>query len=230
MTTRKTCTKCKQDKELTEFYKDRRIKDGLRSQCKSCMKGYHETNREKITARQKAHYQANREKIIARQQAHYQANREKVSVYKRAHYEAHREEVRSRQHAYYQENSEILKERSAQYKRDRLANDPTFRQVGNIRSNLRGILHGRGAHQPTLELLGCTGQEWRDHLESQFTEGMSWDSYGKGDGKWEIDHILPVSSFDQTDPEQRKICWHYSNTQPLWHTENVLKGNSIPTE
>jgi|14BtaG_2_1085337.scaffolds.fasta_scaffold49201_3 hypothetical protein len=196
----KHCKRCDTTKTVDQFYKDKSSKDGLQFKCKACVKAYSE------------------------------ANSEEIAIYKKAHYAANREAVRAKHKAYYQENKEVLKERSAEYKRNRLADDPTFRRVGNIRSNLRGILRGTGSHQPTLDLLGCTGPEWRVHLESLWTEGMSWDLYGKGDGKWEIDHVLPVSSFDQSDLEQRKICWHFSNTQPLWHVDNVRKGDTIPTE
>jgi hypothetical protein len=55
---------------------------------------------------------------------------------------------------------------------------------------------------------------------------MSWDNYGE----WHVDHIIPVSAFDQTDPEQQKECWNYLNTQPLWAKDNMAKGSTIPTE
>jgi len=74
-------------------------------------------------------------------------------------------------------------------------------------------------------LIGCTVQELRDHLEFQFRESMSWDNCGRNG--WEIDHIIPCSSFDLTDPEQQKRCFHFSNLQPLWSEENLRKGNKI---
>jgi len=71
-----------------------------------------------------------------------------------------------------------------------------------------------------LDLLGCTVEELRAHLEKQFKRGMSWSNYGR----WHIDHIRPCASFDLTDPEQQRICFHYSNLQPLWAEENMRKG------
>ena len=77
----------------------------------------------------------------------------------------------------------------------------------------------------SLELLGSTIQEAREHLEKQFKEGMTWDNHGhKG---WHIDHIIPCASFDLTDPEQQKKCFHYTNLQPLWAKENISKGSKI---
>jgi hypothetical protein len=55
---------------------------------------------------------------------------------------------------------------------------------------------------------------------------MTWDNYGE----WHMDHIQPCASFDQTDPEQQKICWHYTNYQPLWAEDNLRKSDTIINE
>jgi hypothetical protein len=60
------------------------------------------------------------------------------------------------------------------------------------------------------------------HLEAQFRDGMSWDNYGRYG--WHIDHIIPCSSFDLTDTDQQRKCFHYTNLQPLWAHENLSKG------
>jgi hypothetical protein len=70
----------------------------------------------------------------------------------------------------------------------------------------------------TIELLGCSIEEARVYIESQFTEGMSWSNYGLHG--WHIDHINPVSTFDLSDPEQQKQCFHYTNLRPLWAKDN----------
>lgn len=68
---------------------------------------------------------------------------------------------------------------------------------------------------------------FRQHLESLFTEGMSWDNWGYGNDKWNIDHIIPCSAFDLTKPEQQKQCFNYLNQQPMWQIDNFKKGNKI---
>jgi hypothetical protein len=127
---------------------------------------------------------------------------------------------------YQSENAERIATLHRDYERKRKAVDPLYRWVAQTRCRLRHILHGTGSHQPTLDLLGCNRQEYRDHLESQFTDGMSWDNYGE----WQVDHIIPVSAFDQNKLDERAICWHYSNTQPLWAEDNMAKGSKLPTE
>ena len=62
-----------------------------------------------------------------------------------------------------------------------------------------------------------------DHLEKQFQPGMSWDNHGY-DG-WHVDHIRPCASFDLTDEEQVRKCFHYTNLQPLWAKDNLRKGS-----
>ena len=75
----------------------------------------------------------------------------------------------------------------------------------------------------TSKLLGCSIDRACDHLESQFTEGMSWDNYGE----WHIDHIIPCSFFDLTKPSHQKLCFNWKNLQPLWAEDNMSKGNKI---
>jgi hypothetical protein len=74
-----------------------------------------------------------------------------------------------------------------------------------------------------MEYLGCTLEELKIHLESQFKEGMNWGNYGK----WEIDHIFPLSKADLTNLEEYKKVFHYTNLQPLWKAENRSKGNKL---
>lgn len=108
-----------------------------------------------------------------------------------------------------------------EYEKNKLLNDPSFRIAKSVRGRVRKILLGIRKYKPTLELLGCTFEELKFHLESQFKENMSWDNYGK----WHIDHIRPCASFDLTDYEQQKLCFNYKNLQPLWAEDNLKKSD-----
>ncbi len=77
----------------------------------------------------------------------------------------------------------------------------------------------------TMILLGCSIPEFKAHLESKFKPGMNWSNHTK-DG-WHIDHILPCASFDLTDPEQQRKCFHFTNLQPLWATDNRSKSDRV---
>lgn len=94
----------------------------------------------------------------------------------------------------------------------------------NLRGRLRKAFLSQDLRKSdsVFELTGCTLSELITHLSSLFTEGMSLDNYGQ----WVIDHIRPVGSFDLTDPEQQRLCFHYTNLQPLWHKDNLKKIKS----
>lgn len=72
--------------------------------------------------------------------------------------------------------------------------------------------------------LGCSVQELMRHLESKFTSGMTWETWGCGRGKWHVDHIKALSFFDLSDRKQFLQACHYSNLQPMWGSENIAKG------
>ena len=87
---------------------------------------------------------------------------------------------------------------------------------------MRFILRGTQKSQRTCELLGCSPEELKAHLETTFTEGMSWDNYGE----WHIDHIIPCAAFDQTDYTERMACWNRRNLRALWGQENMEKSDT----
>lgn len=92
-----------------------------------------------------------------------------------------------------------------------------------LRARLWAALKDICKSESTLKLLGCTIEELKTHIENQFQPGMTWENwsyYG-----WHIDHIRPCTSFNLTDPIQQKQCFHYSNLQPLWSEENLLKNS-----
>lgn len=71
-----------------------------------------------------------------------------------------------------------------------------------------------------LKYLGCTLDELKIHIEARFTEGMTWLNHGE----WHIDHKRPVASFFLEEVEQMRLCFHYSNLQPMWGPDNCSKG------
>ena len=59
------------------------------------------------------------------------------------------------------------------------------------------------------------------HLEGLFMEGMSWENQGE----WHLDHIIPVSI--ATSEEEIIKLNHYTNFQPLWAEDNIIKSNKL---
>ena len=153
-----------------------------------------------------------------------------------------RQKKLDREKKYIEENSNKIREQEREYCikhkdkirkrfRDRKAEDLGFKLLQNMRFMLnyhtkrclRNYNTDYSKLYNTQELLGCTREELADHLRQQYTEGMTDENYGE----WHVDHIIPCSSFDVTKPEQAKVCFHYTNLQPLWAEDNLRKGKKI---
>jgi hypothetical protein len=110
-----------------------------------------------------------------------------------------------------------------EYQKNKKQTNPLFKLRGNI-SNLIYISikkQGYTKRSQTYKILGCTYEEFKIHLENQFTKGMSWENQGE----WHLDHIYPVSL--AKDEEELYKLNHYTNFQPLWAEDNFKKGNKI---
>ena len=94
----------------------------------------------------------------------------------------------------------------------------------NLRCRLNRALKGNIKSARTIDLVGCSIEFLLKHLEKLFYNIMTWDNHGK---YWEIDHIIPCDSFDLTDPEQQRKCFHWTNLQPLTIKQNRSKGNKL---
>ena len=75
-----------------------------------------------------------------------------------------------------------------------------------------------------MKLIGCTIEELWIHLESckSWEPWMTRENYGRGG--WDVDHIIACATFNLTDPVHQRICFNWSNLQPLEHIENIKKG------
>ncbi len=83
-------------------------------------------------------------------------------------------------------------------------------------------LIGSPKKNATNEYLGYSASELASHLEVLFQHGMGWHNRGK----WHIDHIRPLSSFDLADPEQLKAANSLTNLRPMWAKLNLRKSDS----
>ena len=125
----------------------------------------------------------------------------------------------------YNKNKKSRIKRQVEYEKKRLKVDYAFKLKKRLRTRLRDALRGKAIKsKKTLELLGIPDFEFfLTWMESKFKEGMNWQNIRL----WHIDHIIPCSHFDLTKPEEQAKCFHYTNLQPLWASENLSKGNRI---
>jgi len=118
------------------------------------------------------------------------------------------------------------RERLNRNRRDALRKNPSFCMGMLISCKIREAIKGQTGEKNknyAEALLGIPIMEYREYIKDKFIKGMAWENYGE----WDIDHIKPLSSFDLTDPEQQKICFYHTNTQPLWEEDNQKKGAKI---
>lgn len=210
----KICSKCKIEKEVCNFYIVKKPLLQYRARCKKCTikedKIYQENNKESILKRSKIYRENNKEIIEKKRIEYYKSNPEKYNERKK-----YFEEHRKKNLKYYRD-----------YHKNRIKNDVNFRLIKILRSRLNKFIHNNNnltKTSKTIEFLGCSVLELKNHLGHQFTEGMSWDNYGYYG--WHIDHITPLS-LAKTEEELYILC-HHSNLQPLWAKDNISKGNKI---
>ena len=225
----KRCSRCGEIKPVDDFYKDRKMKDGLTIYCKACSlassKAYYKANTEKAKAARYAYYNANREKHRACVIAWNEANPEKLRAYTKAWRDKNPDKILAANRAWRKANREKVNT----YAKEREANlrkiDPKFKLNGNIKAAINKALKGAKAGRHWETLVGYTIDELKRHIEMQFVDGMRWYNMGK----WHIDHITPISAFnfETPDHEDFKRCWALKNLRPLWAEDNLRKSNKL---
>lgn len=113
------------------------------------------------------------------------------------------------------------RKRSNQQSKKRRDSNVIHRLINNHRSRIHHAFRAAALKKThrSIEYLGCTIPEYKAHLEAQFQSEQSWENYGK---TWEIDHIIPLCS--AKSEEELMTLFHYTNTRPLWSSENRSKG------
>jgi len=123
---------------------------------------------------------------------------------------------------YYETNKESIREYKKLWAKEKRKNDPLFKLKDNLRSLIRESIKNKGYKKLTKTelILGCSFEEFKNHLEFKFEDWMNWDNYGNPkDGivainkSWDIDHIIPCSS--ALNEEELIKLNHYTNLQPL---------------
>jgi hypothetical protein len=204
----KQCVRCKKNKKLTQFHKQKASADGHKSWCKICTQEYgikhKQKNRKKIQKQQKEYKIKNKNNLNEYNKQWRKDNPDKVFEIRKKYRKKYRDKINKR-------------------RRQKLKENINFRLRTIISNRIRMALSRGSKNSTAYDLTGCSWEDLKLYLESRFTVGMSWDNFGE----WHIDHIKPCCSFDLTDREQQKLCFHYTNLQPLWAIDNLKKSGKL---
>jgi len=202
----KICSQCQSSKSLNEFYLDR---GRPRKNCKQCF--YSMQNKNNKLKNQKAYYYSHQKQRLEYNNNYYEKNKEKLIDYQKKYRLKNPEKV-----------AKLKKEWDM-----RFSSSLSHRLKKALRARVYAALKNKAKKaKKTQELVGCSISELIKFIENKFQKGMTWDNYGLCG--WHIDHIRPCAAFNLTDPTQQKLCFHYSNLQPLWAIDNLKKGDSLP--
>lgn len=247
----KNCACCFESKSIDLFSKDNKRKDGINVYCKSCAsikkKAYRDKNKDVINQKSREYYIQNREKCLDSKRKWTAENKEyykkynfenKERIYElynkrkhryvdniKSHYLKNKERISEYHKQYRLNNKEKINKRIKSYRKNRLLTDSIYFTKIKITKSIRDSFKRRGVSKGTRteEILGCTYEFFRSHMESMFSDGMSWDNYGYYG--WHIDHIIPLSTA-KNENDVIKLN-HYTNLQPLWMADNLKKGCNI---
>lgn len=246
----KNCSKCGLLKPIDLFCKNKSNKDGHNYQCKICqyasVKEYKNKNKDKYAESNKKYRQLNSDKIKKAKHNHFKNNKKQITQ-KHKEYNVKNKDKLKKTHAkkYINNKNNILKARRDYYiknknkvkfyqkeyrkKNREKINNRNKKNKLKINYNIEQALRARISRavkrskniksDSTIKLIGCDIDFFKSHIESKFTKGMTWEN--RGLYGWHLDHIKPCSSFDLSNPEQQKMCFHYTNIQPLWATTEI---------
>lgn len=205
----KICSKCKLELSIDKFNKDKKSSDNLSYWCKNCVnknnKNYRKNNEIKINK----YYQKNKEIL-----------KKKYKSYREEYYKKYRIEIIEYQKEYKKKN----RDKKNKYELYKKRNDFNYHMLCNLRSRLWSIYTGKTRSGHMLDYINCSSQFLQEYILNKLTGIMTKENYGS---VWEIDHILPCSSFDLSKEENIYKCFHYTNLQPLLISDNRSKNNKL---
>jgi hypothetical protein len=202
----KKCTKCLETKPLDMF-----AKKNTNHWCKNCQNIY-----------TREYYSNNRDKILKNNKKYAIENKHKQKEYHIKYHQKNKDRKREYSKEYYIKNKESIIKKTMAYTKSKRNVCPVFSLKERIRRRISEALKSNNHKKEgmSIQYLGCTWLELKEHLECQFKPGMSWENRKE----WHVDHIIPLALFDLTDLEQQKTAFHVTNLQPLWAKDNLKKG------
>jgi prenyltransferase beta subunit len=182
---------------------------------------YNKIHAKEISKQRKFYYLTHKILFYTLHKVYYKKFLKDIKRYRELYNKLHLKEKQKYNQIYYKNNKIKINKFRNEYFKQRKKYDINFKILCNLRTRISETLKGNPKLATTMNVIGCSIEKLRRHLESQFTKGMSWSNYGK----WHIDHIKPCAKFDLSKPSEQRKCFHYTNLQPLWAEENISKGD-----
>ena len=225
----KTCSKCSKTliANTTNFYKDSVKKDGLSPSCADCCRKQKSKTYKNITSiRLKNERDTKRKEYLESDLfiINKQKTKEKIKQTKKRYRDKNREAINKKSRESIKKEVPIKKK--IQYKKTeykKIMECPYKKHIHYLRVRINDILKQNKGNFSVSKNIAFNREQLIEHLEKKFTNGMSWDNYGRGG--WHIDHIKPLASFDKEDSNWLSIAFSLDNLQPLSESENCSKGS-----
>lgn len=212
----KQCYICKLEKSVDCFGKLKKSRDGLRYDCKDCRTKYNIQNRFSIKERNQKYYEEKKDNILSKNKIYRKEHKTEISEQRKEYRNREENQVRIKK-----KNKEYLPIRKMKIK-ERRKTDLNFKLGEILRSKLHKIL--RNQNTSHTKYLGCDVDWLKKWFEFRFDASMNWENLGS---YWQIDHILPIHRFDFSKETDIKICFHWTNLQPLTALENRQKSDKL---
>lgn len=239
----KICNLCKIEKPLTEYLlvKNRHGKRRPHHQCNDCRKAEkrrlsgckpkakvidYETKTKECSICKEwkpfSDYHANTRTLNGTSSFCKLCAVDKSKVY----YQANKDKVKIARNQYYHNNKDKVMSNQLEYTKRKYKSDSLFLLKRRCRARIYDALRKKGwtKKRKFAEYIGCSEEQFKAHIESLFTEGMSWDKVHNGD--IHIDHHFPLS-LAKTEEDVYRLC-HYTNLKPMWAVDNIRKSNKLP--
>lgn len=212
------CNKCKIEKEQDEMRKNRKV-------CKSCYNEHAREYNKTTVNKRKELYITNKEYYQKNYKEYYQKNSNEIKEKSKQYYQNNKDKAKEVRKQYYLANKETINSKQKEYAKNKYSNNILFKLSKNIRFLIWHSFKNKGykKNSKTNNILGCSFEDFKLHLENLFIGDMCWENYGT---YWDIDHIIPISSANNEE-EVIKLN-HYTNLQPLdSYTNRHIKRNKI---
>jgi len=222
---KKICSRCHIEKDFSEFNKSRHRKIGIEPHCRVCNKKreqkYMSTEHGQLVRsnNNKKRYAENKEELLAKGKKWREENKE----YLKAHQAEYRKNRDGR-------DPENYRKWTSEYKKKKYRSNPKHRLQQLIgRGIRRSLKDGEKGQKHWEDLVGYTAEDLLIHLKRTLPSGYSWDDYVEGNTDLHIDHIVPVSAYNFSNPDHTdfKRCWSLSNLRLLPCLKNIKKSNKL---